>query len=72
MAYNSNNLSVLAYAYRFTLWHYTTEDTHADVHSARYFEPAADMLRSGDLIIYNAKDNNGFIFFHAPKDPVDE
>lgn len=31
MAYNAKNLSVLAYANGFTLWHYTTTDTAADV-----------------------------------------
>lgn len=51
MAYNTSNLSVLAYANNFTLWHYTTAD--ADVTTTGYFNTAADMLRVNDLIIAN-------------------
>ncbi|MBF0167688.1 MAG: hypothetical protein HQL45_08650 [Alphaproteobacteria bacterium] len=53
MAYLSKNLSVLAYANGFTLWHYTTADTAASVDSAGYFNAAADMLRVGDIIVAN-------------------
>jgi hypothetical protein len=49
MAFQSSDLSVLAYANNFTLWHYTTTD--ADVSSADYFNAACDMLRVNDLII---------------------
>lgn len=51
MAYNSSNLSVLAYANNFTLWHYTTADTA--VTGAGYFNGAVSMLRVNDLIITN-------------------
>lgn len=53
MAYNAKNLSVLAYANGFTLWHYGTTDTAAVVDTAGYFDRAADMLRAGDMIIGN-------------------
>ena len=53
MAYNAKNLSVLAYANGFTLWHYGTTDTAAVVDTAGYFDTAADMLRVGDMIIGN-------------------
>ena len=45
------DLSVLAYANSFTLWHYTTVD--ADVTTGGYFDSAAAMLRVGDLMIVN-------------------
>ena len=51
MAFKPSDLSVLAYANNFTLWHYVTTD--ADVTVADYFDSAADMLRSNDLIIAN-------------------
>ena len=51
MTYASSNLSVLAYANNFTLWHYTTADTA--VTGAGYFNNASDMLRENDLIIAN-------------------
>ncbi|MEQ8667023.1 MAG: hypothetical protein RIC16_14985 [Rhodospirillales bacterium] len=54
MAYNPQNLSVLAYANGFTLWHYTTIDTAADTEAAGYFDGAADLLRAGDLVLVSA------------------
>ena len=53
MAYQSKNLSVLAYANGFTLWHYTTADTAAEADTAGYFNDASDLLRSGDMILAN-------------------
>ncbi len=53
MAYLSKNLSVLAYANGFTLWHYATIDTAADVDTAGYFNGASDMVRVGDMIMAN-------------------
>lgn len=51
MAYTASNLSVLAYANNFTLWHYTTTD--ANVTDSGYFNSAVSMLRKGDFIIVN-------------------
>jgi len=53
MAYTSNDLSVLAYANGFTLWHYATVDTAADVDSSGYFNNAADMMKTGDMVLAN-------------------
>ncbi len=53
MAYQSKDLSVIAYANGFTLWHYTTADLAADVDTAGYFNNASDMLRVGDMIMAN-------------------
>lgn len=53
MAYRPSNLSVLAYANGFTLWHYTTTDTAETADSSGYFNDAADMLRVGDMILAN-------------------
>ena len=54
MAYQSKNLSALGYANGFTLWHYLTDDTAADVLGEGYFSPASRMLRIGDFILLNA------------------
>ncbi|MCB1591842.1 MAG: hypothetical protein KDI90_05265, partial [Alphaproteobacteria bacterium] len=51
MAFTASDLSVLAYANNFTLWHYTTIDS--SVITAGYFNKAVDMLRVNDLIIAN-------------------
>ena len=53
MAFQSKNLSVLAYANGFTLWHYTTADIAANVDTQGYFNGAGDMLRTGDMIMAN-------------------
>ena len=49
MALKLSDLSVLAYANNFTLWHYKTAD--AAVTSAGYFNGAAEMMRANDLIV---------------------
>lgn len=49
MAFMPHDLSVLAYANGFTLWHYASAD--ADTDAAGYFDPAADLLRAGDMIL---------------------
>lgn len=51
MAFNSPNLSVLAYANNFTLWHYTTTDN--SITTSGYFNKSAEMVRVNDLIIAN-------------------
>jgi hypothetical protein len=51
MAFISSDLSVLAYANNFTLWHYTTTDSA--VTGGGFFNNAASMLRVNDLIIAN-------------------
>lgn len=51
MAFASKDLSVLAYANNFTLWHYTTPDS--SVVTSGYFNSAASMLRVNDLMIVN-------------------
>lgn len=45
------DLSVLAYANNFTLWHYKTPETEDVALSRGYFNKASDMVRAGDLII---------------------
>ncbi|MCB9980076.1 MAG: hypothetical protein H6863_02930 [Rhodospirillales bacterium] len=51
MTFKTSDLSVLAYANNFTLWHYTTIDS--SVTTAGYFNNATDMVRIGDLMIAN-------------------
>lgn len=60
--FKHNELSVLAYANGFTLWHYRTEDDLVLVKLSQYFSPAADMLRTGDAIICNAGNGNETIY----------
>lgn len=53
MAFQSKDLSVLAYANGFTLWHYTTADAATVVDTTGYFNGASDLLRVGDMVLAN-------------------
>jgi len=51
MAFNAKNLSVIAYANGFTLWHYRSpDDALAAITGAGYFNSAADLLRVADIV----------------------
>jgi outer membrane protein assembly factor BamB len=55
MAFALRNLSVLAYANGFTLWHYkSANDNQKIVGLPGYFGEAGDMLSAGDIVIISA------------------
>ena len=57
MSFAVRNLSVLAYANGFTLWHYKTDaDQLPAVQRPGYFDDAIDMLASGDMLLVSAPD----------------
>jgi hypothetical protein len=57
MAFAIRNLSVLAYANGFTLWHYKAgQDQLEAVAEDDFFADAADMLAQGDLVMVSALD----------------
>ncbi len=57
MSFTIRNLSVLAYANSFTLWHYkATASVLAEVFARGYFDGVADMLASGDMVLVSAAD----------------
>jgi hypothetical protein len=64
MSFDSRELSVLAYANGFTLWHYRTADSaqvvaeSAGTGEAPYFAGADELLREGDQIIVNLQGGN--------------
>jgi hypothetical protein len=52
MAFTIRDLSVLAYANGFTLWHYKAGiDSPADAAGDDYFADASDMMAAGDMIL---------------------
>ena len=52
MAFTLRNLSVLAYANGFTLWHYKAgNDNFVKAMGAGYFSDAADLLCEGDMVM---------------------
>jgi len=55
MAFALQNLSVLAYASGFTLWHYkASTDDQGHVGQPGYFDDAGDMLAGGDMMMVSA------------------
>jgi len=57
MVFAIRNLSVLAYANGFTLWHYKAgKDRLETVARPNFFADAADMLAVGDMIMVSAAD----------------
>ena len=63
MAFKSQDLSVLAYANGFTLWHYKTDDHYGTIDNDGYFNDAFDMLHVGDVIIANTTFNSSTPMF---------
>jgi hypothetical protein len=53
MSFAARELSVLAYANGFTLWHYRTQAD--DLLAAGYFDSAQELFREGDQIIANTR-----------------
>ena len=52
MAFAIRDLSVLAYANGFTLWHYRAgNDSLTNVASDNYFADASDMMAGGDMVM---------------------
>ncbi len=58
MAFKTNNLSVLAYANGFTLWHYKTTDTKAVTMASTYFADMSKVINANDFIFINASDQS--------------
>lgn len=57
MSFEIRNLSVLAYANGFTLWHYKgSADTQAEVVARGFFDEGATMLADGDMVLVSASD----------------
>jgi hypothetical protein len=56
MAFQNKNLSVIAYANRFTLWHYAANETLATITASGYFNAVKTLMNSGDIVIVNGSD----------------
>lgn len=57
MAFQNKNLSVIAYANGFTLWHYAADETLTAISAAGYFDNVKTLMNIGDLIIINGNNN---------------
>ena len=71
MDFAIRNLSVLAYAQGFTLWHYKAPalalkrlTTHG------FFDAATDMLATGDMVMMSARDGGCVAYVAAAGDSI--
>lgn len=66
MAFSIRDLSVLAYAQGFTLWHYKAgADALDDVSRPGFLADAADMLATGDMLLISAPEGGRIAFVSA-------
>ena len=56
MAFQNKNVSVIAYANGFTLWHYAANETLATITASGYFNAVKTLMNSGDIVIVNGSD----------------
>ena len=56
------NLSVLSYSQGFTSWHYRVHGPLADALVEGFFNPAADMMTQGDMVIVSGTDCGAHLF----------
>lgn len=58
MPFEPTDLTVLAYADGYTLWHYVTDDDAEEIKQSGYFENARDVFRNNDRIeIFSSDDS---------------
>lgn len=57
MAFQNKNLSVIAYANGFTLWHYAAAETMTTISATGYFNNVKTLMNIGDIVIINASDS---------------
>ena len=58
MAFQNKNLSVIAYANGFTLWHYKEAATLATITASGYFSSLKNLMNTGDIILINGSNGS--------------
>ena len=72
MAFMNRDLSVLAYANAFTLWHYrnSTDTLETIIGKAGYFDKIWTLAHTGDIIIINGSDDTAIVKMIVEKESV--
>lgn len=70
MAFRNQDLSVIAYANGFTMWHYASTDSLETITSDNYFEPVKTLANTGDIVIINAPDGTAMRVMELSSDYV--
>ena len=58
MSFQNKNLSVIAYANGFTLWHYKESATLATITASGYFSSLKNLMNTGDIILINGSNGS--------------
>ncbi|MBQ7949811.1 MAG: hypothetical protein IJ276_02380 [Alphaproteobacteria bacterium] len=61
MAFANKNLSVIAYANGFTLWHYAGNETLETICASGYFNDVKTLMNTGDIVIVNGSDGTSIV-----------
>lgn len=60
MAFKNKNMNVIAYANKFTLWHYySNEEALEEIEKDNYFGVVYTLMNNGDIIIITGKTGTG-------------
>ena len=71
MEFTVRNLSVLAYAQGFTLWHYRAPNAKlAALGKKGFFDKAADLLAQGDMLMMSGADGGRVAFVASAQNSV--
>lgn len=71
MAFQNKNMSVIAFANGFTLWHYKSrDDSLKTICELRYFNKIHTLMNTGDIVIINGKDTTGIRMVELVGDDV--
>ena len=62
MAFSPCNLSVLAYANGFTLWHYSAGAESSAVAGDEFFDDARDLVSAGDIVMVSGESGGSIVF----------
>jgi hypothetical protein len=65
MSFKNKNMSVIAYANGFTLWHYNAvieQETFDNILEEGYFNNVKTLMNKGDMFLINATDKSGIAF----------
>lgn len=65
MAFSPCNLSVLAYANGFTLWHYSAGAESSAVAGDGFFDGARDLVSAGDIVMVSGDAGGSIVFVKA-------
>jgi len=68
MAFKNSNLSVIAYANGWTMWHYSNYETLEEIEKDHYFDKVWHLANTGDIIVINGKDGTAIRVMELSED----